>query len=157
MSPKELALRRLTLREYSSAELLSYLRRKGVEEAPALEVIRELEESGLIDPKRYAAAIARSQISRGKGPVAVMAKLRRRGLNADLASARRLYEAETGGNPTESGEVQSVKHLLNTRYSGIDLTNEKSRLRVYRSLLRRGFSPSVVAHVMRIQDSLQIL
>ena len=94
---RDLALRRLTVREYSSVELMGYLRRKGVAEADAQTVVRELEEQGLIDADRYAAAIARSQIARGKGPMAVLDKLRRRGLRADLSLARKLYETEAAG------------------------------------------------------------
>src|SRR5579885_1719372 len=118
MDPKALALRRLTLREYSSAELRAYLRRKGVEEAEAGEVVRELEERGLIDPGRYAAAIARSQISRGKGPVAVLSKLRRRGLSADLAAARKLYESEAGEGP--GAEAEAIRKVLAVRFPELD-------------------------------------
>jgi SOS response regulatory protein OraA/RecX len=150
MDPKALALRRLTLREYSSAEMTSYLRRKGVDEAEAAAVVLELEERGLIDPGRYAAAIARSQIARGKGPMAVLAKLRRRGLSADLSGARKLYEAEAlaaaeGG----SGEAEAARKVLAVRYPDLDLKDEKQVQRAYQALLRRGFTPSVVRDLLR--------
>jgi len=146
---KELALRRLSLREYSSAELLGYLRRKGVPEDEAREAVRELEERGLIDPARYGAAIARSQIARGKGPMAVLAKLRRRGLSADLSDARRLYLAE-------AGEAEAIRKVLATRFPDLDPGDRVAVAKAYQALLRRGFSPAEIRQVLKgvvLEDS----
>lgn len=144
MDPKALALRRLTLREYSSAEMTCYLRRKGIDEADARRVVRELEESGLIDPNRYAAAIARSQIARGKGPLAVLSKLRKRGLSADLAAARKLYESEGGDFDGASAEAAAIRKVLAVRFPELNLSDEKAVHRAYQTLLRRGFSSLAV-------------
>ena len=148
MDPKALALRRLTLREYSSAEMMGYLRRKGVDEASARAVVSELEERGLIDPARYAAAIARSQIARGKGPLAVLAKLRRRGLSGDLSAARKLYESEGGGEAGATAESVAIRQVLAVRFPELDRKDEKAVYRAYQALLRRGFSPSAVREVL---------
>jgi SOS response regulatory protein OraA/RecX len=128
--------------------MIGYLRRKGVEEEDARAVVRELEERGLIDSARYAAAIARSQIARGKGPMAVLAKLRRRGLSGDLGQARRLYEHEAGG---PEAEAEAVRKVLASRYPDLDREDPKQMNRAYAALLRRGFSPSVIRNVLRLE------
>jgi SOS response regulatory protein OraA/RecX len=143
---RDLALRRLTVREYSSVEMQGYLRRKGVPAEEARTVVRELEERGLIDPDRYAAAIARSQIARGKGPMAVLAKLKRRGIQADLGAARRIYEVEAGGSGLS--ELEVIRRVLSSRFPGLDPSDRKVVARVYRSLMRRGFSAQAICSAL---------
>ena len=130
---------------------MGYLRRKGVEEADARAVVRELEEQGLIDPARYGAAIARSQIARGKGPMAILSKMRRRGLAGDLNQARKLYESQSGGEPGEAPEAEAIRQVLASRYPGLDYKNAKHVNRAYLALLRRGFSPSAIRDVLRLE------
>ena len=148
---KDLALRRLTVREYSSVELQGYLRRKGVSGADARAVVLELEERGLIDPGRYAAAIARSQIARGKGPRAVLAKLKRRGLKADLGTARRIYDTEAGGSGLT--ELEAVRRVISSRFPGLDVSDRKAVARVYRFLNNRGFSAETICSALDTTSS----
>jgi regulatory protein len=144
MDPKSLALRRLTVREYSSAELLGYLRRKGVSEEEATQVVAELEKAGLIDPRRYAGIIARSEIGKGRGPLAVAAKLKRRGVPIELGAAHRLYKDQGG----EDCEALAIRKLLETRYRGVDLKDRRSLARVHRALLRRGFTAQSISKII---------
>ncbi len=140
---REIALKRISHREQSSTELKTYLRRKGVEENEAKEAVDALIADGWIDDRRFSAAVARSEAARGKGPMAVLAKLRRRGVRADLGQARELFQ-DAG-----TTEVEAVLSLLSRRYSDIDRSDRKELGRVYQSLLRRGFSSASILAALK--------
>jgi regulatory protein len=114
-----------------------------VEEAEARKTVDELVGSGWVDDRRFSAAVARSEAAKGKGPMAVMAKLRRRGVRADLSEARRLFEGAA------ASEVEAVQTVLSRRFAGIDRKDRKALARVYQALLRRGFSPASIQTALK--------
>jgi SOS response regulatory protein OraA/RecX len=127
------------------------LRRKGVEEQEARSVVEELVKDGWIDDRRFSAAVARSEAAKGKGPMAVLFKLRRRGVRTDLASARKLFQGASlaaEGDP----EIEAVRAILSRRFPDLNRADRKQMGRAYQALLRRGFSPASIQAALKMQE-----
>src|SRR5437764_516024 len=77
---RELALIRLSVREYAAKDLQSYLKRKGIPQPIAEETVSGLVEEKLLDDRRYARAVTRSQVVRDKGPGYIHSKLKQKGV-----------------------------------------------------------------------------
>jgi regulatory protein len=137
-SPRELALARLNVREYAAKEMADYLARKRVDPREAAEVVADLVRSGLIDDRRYARIIARSQASRGKGPRYVQQKLKMKGVKIDVRELQTLLE-ETSGQD----ELSRAREIVERRYPQF-AEDIKERKRAWDALLRRGFSMETV-------------
>jgi SOS response regulatory protein OraA/RecX len=84
-SPLEIAVRALAHRDRSEADLLRILRRKGVSEVDAAEAVTTLRGAGAIDDDRFAYAAAEALARRGYGDEAIVFRLRRDGLDRELA------------------------------------------------------------------------
>lgn len=141
---RDLAIRRLSVREYSAAEMRSYLKRKGFANPAIDEVVRELVEDQLISDERYSRVVTRHQAMRDKGPAYIMAKLRQKGVLVDMHRARELYRENLGD------EVAKVRSIAEKRYaSALDPgADEATRNRAYQGLVRRGFSREAVARCL---------
>ncbi|MCM2324132.1 MAG: recombination regulator RecX [Oligoflexia bacterium] len=131
---RALALRRLAAREYAAAELRGYLERKGVEEAEAQEVVNALVREGWVDDRRFARAFARDQVIRGKGPMHILAGLRRKGVRIELSEVRGIFAEVSDRN-----ELETARALVERRYPRASRDPKVSR-RAFQALLRRGFS-----------------
>lgn len=138
---RELALARLSVREYGSGEMRTYLIRKGASEADAEAVVSELMAGRLIDDERYARVIARHQAFRDKGPAYVMSRLREKGVNLPMTTIRAIYQ-EAMPEGLES-ELELARRVVERRYPRA-LRDRAEKQRAYQALLRRGFSSEVV-------------
>lgn len=139
----ELALARLTAREYSARELAAYLRRKGYgDEAEA--TVAKLAEEGRLDDRRYARLMTRHQFLRGKGPTYIQAKLRQKGVSAELGDIRRMIDEEG----PEGGELQAARRIVERRYPRA-LAERDEAQRAYQALLRRGFTRDVARQAVK--------
>jgi regulatory protein len=76
------ATRALARREHSRRSLAERLRRAGIEESEAEEVLTELERLGLLNDGRFALERARVLAERGKGDAAIRFDLERSGVSA---------------------------------------------------------------------------
>lgn len=134
---RNLALRRLSLREHGAAEMRKYLVEHEVEGALAEELVSELVARGLIDDDRYTRVVTRGQAVRGKGPRYIQAKMARKGVRADLDRIREHY-AEVA----PEDELSAARRIVETRYpqAASDL---KVRQRAFRALLARGFTMDI--------------
>lgn len=141
---RSLALRRLSVREYSAIEMVRYLKRKGVEESDAEALVAELVKNGLIDDRRYAAVVARSQGLKGKGPMQILAKLKQKGVSLELDEVRRLY-----GENFQEDESEAIQKILKRRYPGYQYDKNQQR-RAYQMLMRRGFSPDAIIRCLKV-------
>jgi SOS response regulatory protein OraA/RecX len=150
ISARDRALGRLNIREYSAAEMRSYLRRKGVATSEAEEVVAQLVAEGLIQDERYARVVARSQANRDKGPGYIMAKLRGKGVKMDLRRSKEIF-AEVSTNDEES----MIRRILERRYPNAH-ANRREMQRAYQGLLRRGFSQEIIRKCLltssRVED-----
>lgn len=144
--PRILALRRLGRREYSSAEMISYLERRGIGRETAVSVVTELVEEHLIDDSRFARMLARYQAIRGKGSVYILSKLRQKGIQIELSEVRKLLE-ENG----ETNELETARQFVRRRYPLL-AQDRKIAARAYQALLRRGFSHQTARDALKDPD-----
>ena len=137
---KELALLRLSVREYSAAEMRQYLKRKCVPGEVAESTVADLLAEKLIDDRRYARVIARHQSFRDKGPMYVVSKLRSKGVRIDLKEVRAMVE-----DVSQRDETEAVRAVIQRRYSNLSSSDSPKEIRrVFQALLRRGFSSDAV-------------
>jgi regulatory protein len=134
---RDLALIRLSVREYGAREMLSYLKRKGIEAEVAAEVVHELTEEKLLDDRRYARAMTRSQANRDKGPGYILGKLKQKGVRIELSEVREIF-SET----SDRSEMEMAQRIVERRYPRAlpPTQDEKEVRRAYSALIRRGFS-----------------
>jgi len=144
--PRNLALRRLAIREYGSGEMRAYLRRKGVSSQGAAETVEALVKEKLIDDRRYARVIVRDQSFKDKGPTAILAKLRQKGVQIELREVREIF-----GSAADVSEAEAVKRILDRRYPNAKKDPKEAR-RAYMALLRRGFSSAMIRHFLSFAD-----
>ncbi|MEW5765427.1 MAG: regulatory protein RecX [Acidobacteriota bacterium] len=131
------ALRLLALREHSREEIRAKLARRGFPGEEVERALDRLEQAGHLSDARFAEALARSELARGRGAVAIRAKLKRAG------AATQVPEISTGE------EERSLRGLLERRgVRAADLTEGKERARIWRFLRGRGFSASAIAKVL---------
>lgn len=145
VSTRDLAIQRLSVREYGSGEMRSYLIRKGAPPEEATEVVAELVGDKLIDDERYARVIARHQAFRDKGPSYVLARLRQKGVRLPLTRVRAIYQ-ETLPEQLNS-ELDLARRLVDRRYPRAHEDRDELR-RAYGALVRRGFSREVAQKVL---------
>jgi regulatory protein len=124
------AMRALARREHSRRSLGERLRRAGVGEGEAEEVLAELERLGLLDDGRFARERARVLAERGKGDAAIRSDLERSGV-----SVAAVEEALARLDP----ERERAERLVGRRGA----TPATARL-----LAGRGFDEDVVAAVV---------
>ena len=84
-SPVDLAARALARRDRCEADLRRILERKGVSTDEAADAVAALRDRGVVDDQRFAGAAARSFAHRGYGDRAIVVRLKREGLDRELA------------------------------------------------------------------------
>jgi SOS response regulatory protein OraA/RecX len=121
------ALRLLTTRARTRAELRQRLEQRGFEPAAVAETLERLERVGLVDDAALAAAVAEGRAERGLDAPAIAAELRDRGVDpavADQAAEARLAQL-----------------------AGLPAPTQLRRLAAY--LTRRGYPPDLAETVAR--------
>jgi regulatory protein len=140
----ELAVRHLSRRERTVAEVREALARRGVEAAEAEEAIDSLIEMGQLDDERYARLFSQDKRElHGWGPDRIREALVEKGIARDLA------EAATGGEaPGELAE--RAAELLAGRNDRLE--DDKGRGRALAFLARRGYELEVAYEAVRIAE-----
>lgn len=133
------ALRLLSFRPRSRAELEKRLIEKGHTRELAARTAERLAELGLVNDRKIAAMVAGAKsVSAGVGRHRIAQDLRRRGF-----SDRSVREAIAGVD--EQDERRSAEELLLRRLGKLGgLPPEKRRARLYGLLRRRGFPESMI-------------
>jgi len=139
-SPKVLAVRMLARREYSRAELVQRLVRKGIARDDVERALDELAAAGYLSDARYANAVV-AQRSGRYGKRAIAYALREKGIAAPEADAAMAPLAATD-------EVADATALWQRRF-GTPPANQKEKARQVRFLQSRGYGFSVVLRVLR--------
>lgn len=134
---RQLSLKRLSLREHSARELATYLKQRQIPVSIATEVIEQLIEEKLLDDRRYARAMTRSQAVREKGPSYILQKLRQKGVRIELDEVKDLFK-----DTSDRSELEMARNLVQRRYPRA-ASDEKELRRAYSALLRRGFSGEI--------------
>ena len=140
------ALRWLTARELSEAQVRARLADRGFTDHAILPAVARLIQDRTIDDRRAAAAVARTEARvRRRGPRRVMAKLISMQIDRELATAvvRELFG--------EDGEDALLDTTLERRLRGDAerLTDPRERRRVLAYLVRQGFSASAASAAIR--------
>lgn len=142
-----IALRALTRRFFTVAEMESYLAGKGIGEEEVGEVRGRLVELGYLDDRRLGALWARSRIGRRReGPAKLTFLLARRGFCAEDAAA--IIAEVYGEAPEAELALAAGADWVRRRTPGEGLGETEAR-RLHDHLRRRGFSGGAVAQVIR--------
>ncbi len=127
----ELALRALSRKERSEAELDAWLSGRGVGEAERGDVLARLAEAGGIDDERFARRYAEDKRELADwGPQRISEALSRKGIRQELIDAA--LSAETD----EDIGTRAAELLIR---NGAEVTDERGRQRAVGLLVRRGF------------------
>ena len=140
LSLKGRALRLLSQREHSRAELATKLARH-VQEGDDLEaVLDDLEANDFINAERVAESVVHRRAGR-LGTQRLVQELRSMGLSDDLVrnTAHRL----------RATELERAQAVWQQRFGGAPATDPKERARQMRFLAARGFAGDVVRRVLR--------
>ena len=136
-SVKERALRLLSFRSRSRAEMTRRLERAGFEPEEVEAAVQDLERVGLIDDERFARELAEHHRRRGNGRRVGLAALRMKGVDRGLAE-----QAVEETNPEDEAERAAevaARRLPRLR----NLEPELRQRRLFEFLLRRGYDPEV--------------
>lgn len=129
---EKIALGLLARREHSRLELQTKLRQRGFERSCIDPVLDRLVEQGWQSDVRYAESYLRMRVDRGYGLAAIEAELRQRGVDPSLIH-RSVAAAEVDWLACAQRQVR--------RHFQIPPEDAAEKLRRYRHLLNRGFSP----------------
>ena len=129
---KDRALRLLSVRSRSRAELRRRLTQAGFEPAEVESALDDLERVGLVDDDRFAREFVRDRAGlRLAGTRAIRAELQRIGVRAEIADAA-LAEA---GDEAERARALALKRASRLK----EVPPETAYRRLYSLLLRRGY------------------
>lgn len=149
---RDSALRLLTVRARSRAELGRRLRRKGYPAGPVETCLDRLTEQGLLDDRAFAAALARQRLGRTpRGPRRILQELRRFGVDPGVADAALDEALEDEGATVRELALRAARGWVRRQPAGAlealdgawdDPERERARRRLHGYLRRRGFTPA---------------
>jgi SOS response regulatory protein OraA/RecX len=144
---RALAMHRLSVREYGSGEMRSYLKRKGVPAPEADQVVEELLQRKLLDDERYARVVARHQAFRSKGPDFVQMRLRQKGVSLSRQKVQEIFREVL---PESAGsELEMARRVVERKYPRANI-DQKEKAKAFAALARRGFSMDVIMKAFRV-------
>lgn len=131
------AIRMLSQREHSEAELLKKLSRKfaGADKEQLQKMTAELKADGLLSDERFAESLIRSRTGRGYGPYYIRRELSEKGIDSGLAE-QLLAQAEIDW-------VALARGVVSRRHPNAQ-ADESAWGKAIRFLQRRGFSNDLV-------------
>ena len=141
-----LALRWLTARELSEAQVRHRLAERGYHEAAIDPAVTRLIQEHTLDDRRAATTVARAEANvRRHGPRRVLAKLHAMQIDRDLA---REVVRELFGDTDEQELLETtLERRLRGKPERLKDPHERRKLLAY--LVRQGFSPSVASKALR--------
>lgn len=142
-SAKDRALRLLSVRSRSRAELERRLSRAGYEPDEVEAAIADLEEVGLVDDERFARELAEAKRRRGMGRRAGLAALRAKGVDREIAE-------QAVGEVNPEDEADRAYELALGRLERLgSLPPDVAYRRTVAFLVRRGFEPVIASTAVR--------
>jgi regulatory protein len=138
------ALRLLTTRARTRAELRQRLEQRGFEAAAVAETLERLERVGLVDDAALARTAAEGRAERGLDAPAIAAELRDRGVDPAVAE-----QAAYAAVPAEdrADRCRQVAEARLAQLAGLPAPTQLRRLASY--LARRGYPPDLAESVAR--------
>lgn len=140
---REICLRQLAVRPRTRAELAAVLRRRGIPDEVATEVLDRYGEVGMIDDAAFAQAwVSSRHHSRGLARRALGGELRRRGVAAEtVGDALAQLDSET--------EVETARELVRRRLRTVNGPPEKVVRRLVGMLARKGYPAGLAFRVVK--------
>jgi SOS response regulatory protein OraA/RecX len=138
-------LRWLAMRELSSAKVRERLITRGFNAATADDALRRLQSAGALDDERAARACARTlALVKRRGRLRVSRELERMGFGPET------IRDAVASVIDDHNERHLAEQALATKLRGIRRPPDQAlRRRLFASLLRQGFAPSLVFDVLR--------
>jgi regulatory protein len=138
----ERALKSIGVRERTRAEVVAFLQRRGYEPDVIDDVVRALQEEGLVDDAGYARRFAEDRrLLDSWGSERIARDLIRRGIEPELV------EQALAGQDRDD-ELAVAVELLDRRFP-LPLDGDRERDRAWRMLVRRGYEPEVAYDAVR--------
>ena len=137
---KNVVLRLVARRDYSAKELRDKLKMHGFEAAAAQRVVRECEETHLIDDSRFADVFIRSKLSAGWGMARVERELARRGVDIRTVEGWPYEYLDPEDELKRALEVARRRHV----------SGSKAWQKLVRHLVGRGFGTDVAIEAARL-------
>jgi regulatory protein len=138
------ALRLLTTRARTRAELQRRLEERGFAAAAVAETLDRLDRVGLIDDEALAETVAEGRAARGLDAPAIAAELRDRGVDQAVAERAAQAAVPTGARADRCREVAEARLA---QLDGLPPATQIRRLAAY--LARRGYPPELAEAVAR--------
>lgn len=136
-------LKRLSMKPYLTAELEKRMEERLVSSETIQRVITECQRLGYLNDQEWLDSFVRRHLARNLGPMAILMKLRAKGISQTIA--QQLLDKFDHGE----GRKERIHHLLATRYRSRDLSDFHTREKVIASLIRKGFSFSDIKDAIR--------
>jgi regulatory protein len=138
------ALRLLTSRDHSCAELAQKLKQRGFGTQDTKQAIDECIRFGYLDDERFSLTFLRQLVRKGYGPKQIQQRMRSKGIS-DATIAEVLLH-----NFPESMQVETCRMTANKKLSSAAFVAKSGELnvRLYRFLCGRGFNPEVIRQVL---------
>ena len=148
---KEVCLRLLTARNYTTAELATKLAARGFEPDASERAIVRLSEVGLIDDQSYSQMYARTRHSRDRrGRRTIALELKRKGISESLVTEA-VSQVSDDAERHVAGEL--VRKTLRGHVDSDPAARAKQMRRAVGVLARRGFDPGMSFEVVRAEFS----
>lgn len=137
------AYRLLSYRDRSEKELRERLRKKGFSEETVLQSIKHLKDKGFIDDAALAVSLRRSaEDIKLLGSKGVRGFLQQRGISEKI-----IDDVLTD---SESDEIIRAKKLVDRKLKTMkNFSDEEIRKKLWRILMRRGYSFDTIRHILR--------
>jgi len=140
---RERALRLLTRREHSRAELVRKLEQAGFDTSDIQPLLEEFEQKNWLSDRRFAESYVADHRAR-TGSVKLAYDLRQRGVSDNI------IEAVLTGN--RDSELDRAREVWKKKFDALP-ANAHERARQIRFLQGRGFSQSVIQRTLRSEDT----
>jgi regulatory protein len=138
----ERALKSISVRERTSAEVEAFLQRRGYDGDVIADVVRSLREEGLVDDAGYARRFAEDRRLLDRwGNERIARDLERRGID------RELVEQALAGYGRDD-ELAVAIELLDRRFP-MPFDGDRERDKAWRMLVRRGYEPELAYSAVR--------
>ncbi len=140
------ALKVLTRRDHSEAELRRKMADRGISAVTVDDIICRLKQAGYLDDRRYALRWAESAVRNGKGyGYRLRCELSRRGIADDIAAG--VAEQMSA----EYDEAETIRALATRKFAGFGprIVDQRQKRRIIGYLQRRGFSLTAILQVLQ--------
>jgi regulatory protein len=140
----ESALRLLTRRSHSRAELAQKLSARGFSETDIQTAVSECRRWGYLNEHEYALSLIRRLVRKGFGPAYLHQTMIAKKLPLDIIETA-MQTAELDRNETDC-----CRYALSRKIKSLDIDADAmiNRNRLYQYLFRRGFSPDVICRIL---------